>query len=345
MSTTIAKLAKAALLAGAVLAAHGARAADKVKIAIIGGAADIGFYLADAKGWFAAEGLEVEMISFDSGARMIAPMAAGDIDVGTGAVTAGLYNAFEREITIRIVADKGRNVKGMSFQGVMVRKALVDSGAVKSLADLKGRKLAFTGPGANDSSIVDEALSKSGASFRDVEAIYLGLPQHASAYANGAIDASIMPEPFRTSVLKLGVASQLMSVADVRDNDQTGAVVYADAFIRKRPAVAAKAMKAYLRGVRYYLDSLAGGKIAGPNADEIIDVLAKYSTLKDKAALREIVPTALDGDGRLNVDSLAKDLAFFKAQDLVKSNIAVDRVVDLSWIAAAVKELGPYRPK
>ena len=345
MKCAFSSLARAAAVVGALLFASSARAADKVRIAIIGGAADIGFYLADAKGWFAAEGVEVEMISFDSGARMIAPMAAGDIDVGTGAVTAGLYNAFEREITIRIVADKGRNVKGMSFQGVMVRKALVESGAVKTFADLKGRKFAFTGPGANDSSIVEEAMSKSGASFRDVEAIYLGLPQHATAYSNGAIDASIMPEPFRTNALKLGVASELMSVADVRDNDQTGAVVYADAFIRKRPAVAAKVMKAYLRGVRYYLDSLSGGKIAGANAGEVIDTLAKYSTLKDKAALREIIPTALDGDGRLNVDSLAKDLAFFKAQDLVKSKITVDQVVDLSWIEAAVKELGPWKPR
>ena len=124
-----------------------------------------------------------------------------------------------------------------------------------------------------------------------------------------------------------------------------GVVVYADAFIRKRPAIAAKVMKAYLRGVRYYLGSLAGGKIAGANADEIIDVLAKYSTLKDKGALREIVPTALDGDGRLNVESLAKDLAFFKAQDLVKSKVTVDQVVDLSWIEAAVRDLGPWKPK
>jgi len=130
------------------------QAAEKVKIAIIGGTADVGVYLADAKGWFAQEGIEVEMVPFDSGARMIAPMSTGEIDVGTGAVSAGLYNAFDREITMRIVADKGRNVKGMSFQGLMVRKALVDSGAVKTIKDLKGRKVAFTGPGANDSAVL-----------------------------------------------------------------------------------------------------------------------------------------------------------------------------------------------
>ena len=318
-------------------------AADKVKIAIIGGTADIPFYIADAKGWFAAEGIEVEMIPFDSGARMIAPMSTGEIDVGTGAISAGLYNAFDREITMRIVADKGRNVKGMSFQGVMVRKALVDSGAVRTVADLKGKKIAFTGPGANDSSIIDEALRKTGSSFNDVESIYLGLPAHLPAYQNGAIDASIMPEPFRSNVIKSGVAVELIPVADLRDNDQTGAVVYSDNFIRNRSALALKLMKAYIRGVRYYNDSLKDGKVAGPNADEIIDAMAKYSSLKDKAVLRAIVPTAIDPDGRLNVESLKADLAFYKAQGLVKSAITVDQVIDNSWVERALTELGPYR--
>ncbi len=341
----ISKLFGAGALVGALLVAAAAHAADKVKIAIIGGAADIGFYLADAKGWFAADGIEVEMITFDSGARMIAPLSTGDIDVGTGAITAGLYNAFDRDISIRMIADKGRNVKGMSFQGMMVRKALIESGAVKNFGDLKGRKLAFTGPGANDSSVIDEALGKFGASIKDIEIVYLGLAQQIPAYANGAIDASIMPEPFRTNVLKLDVARELMPIADLRDNDQTGVVVYADAFIKKRPQTAAKLLNNYVRGVRYYLDSIVGAKIAGPNADEIIDVLAKYSTLKDKEALRAIVPTALDGDVRPNLESLARDLAFYKAQGLVKSNITVDQVADMSWIENAVKDLGPYKPK
>ena len=327
------------------LGAGAAQAADKVKIAIIGGTADIPFYLADAKGWFAEEGIDVEMITFDSGARMIAPMSTGEIDVGTGAISAGLYNAFDREITMRIVADKGRNVKGMSFQGLIVRKALVDSGAVRTIKDLKGRKFAFTGPGANDSAVIDEALRKVGSGFNEIESIYLGLPAHLVAYQNGAIDASIMPEPFRTNVIKSGAAVEFMPVADLRDNDQTGGVVYSDVFIRKRPEVAQKLMKAYIRAVRYYNDALKDGTISGPHADEIIDAMAKYSSLKDKAVLRAIVPTAIDPDGHASVESLKADLDFYKAQGLVKSNITVDQVLDHSWVERAIKELGPYKQK
>jgi NitT/TauT family transport system substrate-binding protein len=333
----------AGLLAG-LLQAHAAFALDKVKIAIIGASSDIGFYLAEDKGWFAQDGIEVEMISFDSGARMIAPMSTGEIDVGTGAISAGLYNAFERSITLHIVADKGRNVKGMSFQGLLVRKALLDSGEVKSVKDLKGRKMAFTGPGANDSAVIDEALRKVGlGGFNDVQSNYLGLPGHLPAYQNGAIDASIVPEAFRTAIIKSGAAGELMPVADLRDNDQVGAVVYSDTFVTKRRDVAQKVMNAYIKGVRFYNDALKDGKITGPHADEIIDSMAKHGNLKDKAKLREIIPTAIDSDGALDVASLAADLAFYKAQGLVKADIKVEQAVDLSFVKKAVQTLGPYK--
>lgn len=344
MSKGLNRLFTAAGLVAGLLQGHSAMALDKVKIAIIGGASDIGFYIAEDKGWFAKEGIEVEMIRFDSGARMIAPMSTGDIDVGTGAISAGLYNAFERSIIMHIVADKGRNVKGMSFQGLLVRKALLDSGEVKSVKDLKGRKMAFTGPGANDSAVMDEALRKAGlAGFNDVQSNYLGLPGHLPAYQNGAIDASIVPEAFRTAILKSGAAGELMPVSDLRDNDQVGAVVYSDIFVKKRRDVAQKLMNAYIRGVRFYNDTLKNGKITGPHADEIIDSMAKHGNLKDKAKLREIIPTAIDSDGRLEVSSLAADLAFYKAQGLVKSNIGVEQAVDLSFVEQAVKTLGPYK--
>ena len=71
--------------------------------------------------------------------------------------------------------------------------------------------------------------------------------------------------------------------------------------------------------------------------------MAKYSSLKDKAVLRAIVPTAIDPDGHANIESLKTDLAFYKAQGLVKSAITVDQVIDNSWVERALKELGPYR--
>ena len=46
---------------------------------------------------------------------------------------------------MKVVADKGRNAPGYGYNSIIVRKDLVDSGAVKTLADLKGRTIATIG--------------------------------------------------------------------------------------------------------------------------------------------------------------------------------------------------------
>jgi len=334
--------AAAAALALTPVVAH---ALDKVKIAIIASASDIGFYAADAKGWFREVGIEVEFIRMDSGARMIGPMSTGEIDVGTGAISAGFYNAFERGIKLRVVADKGRNVKGQSFQGFMVRKELLDSGQVKSLADLAGRTFALTAPGGVDNSTLLIAMKSVGKSINDTKVVYLGFPAQLSAYQNKAIDASIMPEHYRSVVLSSGVAGELIPVANVRDNQMVGIVTYSERFATERADVALRLMKAHVRGVRYFVDALQNGKLTGPNADEIIDITARYSNLKDKAVIANMIPTAMDPDGQVNFETLKEDLASFKEMGLVKSDVDLEKIVDRTFIDRAIKELGPYRKR
>ena len=84
------------------------------------------------------------------------------------------------------------------------------------------------------------------------------------------------------------------------------------------------------------------GRIAGPNAEEIIDAIARTLT-KDRDLIRTVIPAALHPDGEVNVDGLAKDLAFIKTLGLVKSNVAVTDIVDMSFAKAAAAELGPYK--
>ena len=125
------KLPKMAALAGLAAALQtaclsSALAVEKVNIAYIGGTADVGFYIADARGYLQQEGVEAKFIVFDSSARMVAPLATGDIDVGSGAINAGTYNAFQRGITMRAVADKARNKGDYSYQALVVRKDLWD---------------------------------------------------------------------------------------------------------------------------------------------------------------------------------------------------------------------------
>jgi NitT/TauT family transport system substrate-binding protein len=333
-------IAGSALLAGVAAAS----AADKVSVGITNASTDIGLFIADAKGYFKQEGIDVSFMPFDSAARMIAPLGAGQLDVGGGAASSGLYNAVERGINVKIVADKGRNAPGYAFQSFMVRKALFDKGEVKSIKDLKGRKVAIVAPASSDASVLNEAMKSVGLTFNDVEKVYLGFPQQLPAFQNGAIDGAIATEPTVSAMIKTGAAVRLTGNDAFYPNHQTAVILYGGEFATKRADVGKRFMKAYVRALRDYLDALKDGRLAGKGADEIVAIMAKYSNVKDPETIRGMTPHGCDPNGGVNVDTLKKDWEFFKADGQVKGSVTVEQVLDRSFVEAALKELGPYKP-
>jgi NitT/TauT family transport system substrate-binding protein len=321
-----------------------ANAAEQVRIGIARTLSDSGYYLADALGFFRDEGIDVTLTEFKSAAQMVAPLGTGELDVGGGTVSAGLYNAVARGVDLKVVADQASMKPGYGYSSLMVRKDLVDGGRYKSFADLKGMKVAIGAPGTGTASALNETLKHGGLKYSDVDVVYLGFPEHLPAYRNKAIDASITNEPTMTRAIEDGIATRIIGNDVTYPDQQTAVVFYADNFIRTRRDVAERFMRAYVRGIRVYNDALKDGHFAGPAADKVITVLAQYTPLKDMALYRRIVPSAVNPDGNVNLKGLASDLAFFRELGLIESrDITVDRVVDNSFVAAAVEKLGPYR--
>lgn len=276
---------------------------------------------------------------------MTVPLGAGQLDVGGGAASAGLYNAVERGIRIKIVADKAHNIPNAGFQAFMVRKDLIDSGKVKTLKDLKGEKIAITAAGSSDASVLNEAMKSVGLTYNDVEKVYLVFPQHGPAFQNGARAAAISTEPTVSNLIKLGAAVRFMGNDAFYPNAQTATILYSGEFAEKRPDVARRFMKAYLRAVRDFNDALVGGRLQGAAADELVKIIATHSVIKNEETIRTMFMHGCDPDGTLNVGSLRKDLAFFKEVGDVNGNVSVDQVVDQSFVQVALKELGPYKKK
>ena len=183
-----------------------AQAADQVRIGIARTMSDSGYYIADALGFFRDEGIEVTLTGFKSAAQMIAPLGSGELDVGGGTVSAGLYNAVARGINLKVVADQASMKPGYGYSSLMVRKDLVDGGRYKTFADLKGMKVAIGAPGTGTASALNETLKRGGLKYADVEVVYLGFPEHLPAYRNKAIDASITNEPTMTRAIEEGAA-------------------------------------------------------------------------------------------------------------------------------------------
>src|ERR1700716_188779 len=322
-----------------------ARSADQVKIGISRTISDAGYYVADAMGFFREEGLEVSITGFNSAAQMIAPLGTGDLDVGGGTVSAGFYNAVGRGIGMKIVTHQGSIKPGYGYSSLMVRKDLVDSGRYKTFADLKGMKVAIGAPGTGTASAPIEALKKGGLKYSDVDVVYIGFPEHLPTYKNKGIDASITNEPTMTRAIEDGVAERVAGNDVTYPDQQTAVTFFSDHFIKGKRATAEGFMRAYLRGVRMYNDALKDGRLAGPKANEVIPILAKYTTIKDESMFRRMIPNYCNPDGEVNVASLKKDLDFFRELGLIeKKDASPEGVVDPSFAKAAVAKLGPYQP-
>jgi NitT/TauT family transport system substrate-binding protein len=140
----------------------------------------------------------------------------------------------------------------------------------------------------------------------------------------------------------MGTAVKLIGADDIYRDFQTAVTFYGASFIKNKPEDAKKFMKALVRGMRFYNDSLRDGKIAGPTADEVVAILVEYSHIKDPAVHRAIISHAVDPDGYVNVDSLKDAWEFFKDTKQIDGSVPVEEVLDLSFVKDAAKALGPY---
>lgn len=103
-----------------------------------------------------------------------APLGAGQLDVGGGNGSPALFNAIARGIELKIVANKASMPPGYGYTAILVRKALYDSGKVRSVRDLRGLKIAESAPASN---LLAYTLDKYGMTFNDVQPVVLGVPR------------------------------------------------------------------------------------------------------------------------------------------------------------------------
>lgn len=307
-----------------------------VRIGLTNSASDAPFFVAEAKGYFDEAGITPEFSDFNSAAKMIAPLGAGQLDVGAGAPSAGFYNALARDIAFRIVADKGSMPDGYGYMPLLAG----EGSGITEVADLEGKVVAEPAPGTATSSTLHTILQSAGLSYDDVEHEFIGFGEHLTAYENGAVDASLTTEPNATLIESQGLATRLGTPPDWYENQQLAVILYGEEFSQNTEA-ANCTMVAYLRGVRDYVAALDGGAVAGDTADEIIEIVTDATGL-DPELYQQITPNWVDPDGQVNRDSLATDYEFFKEQGQLEGEVDLSQVVDTSFADAAVEQLGVW---
>ncbi len=332
------------LVATALSAPAATGAAQTITVGTTNSTSDAPILIADRKGYFGAEGLDVRVVTFRSASDMVAPLGAGQIQAGAGSASAGLYNAVARGIKIRIVADKASSPPGYGGTKILVRRDHVESGRYRDIRDLKGLRFAMNAPGVSNTSTLNTLLNSVGLRYADVETVDLPFPDHVVALKNKSVDAAASVEPAPAIAIRNGDAVLVRSDDEILPYHQIAVLLYAEDFALRRADAARRFMRAYVRAVRFYNGALQNGRLDGPNAEEVIAILSDATPIKSRDIYKAITPTGMNPDGRVNRASLAYDLAFYAGQGLIKGHVDLDAVLDDSFVEAALNELGPYRP-
>jgi len=330
--------ALAALALGiAFVTGAAAQAPEKKKITIAVGGKSLFYYLplsvAERKGYFRDEGLEVEIPDFAGGAKALQALVGGSADFVSGAY----------EHTINMAAKK-QPIKAVVLQ---LRFSAIELVMPKDRAaryrggrDLKGLKIGVTAPGSSTNMFVDNLLVKDGLKPSDVSIVGVGAGAGAvAAMEKGEIDALANLDPVVTQLESTG---KFVSVVDTRTEkgmkdvyggDYMAAVIYVtDEFVRKNPNTVQAVVNAMVRADKW---------IAKATPQEIVDLMpAEYKSgnpsLYKQGLLKNMIGYSEDGTMSLKAaENVYKVLAKFEPSVMKAGKIDLSQTFDNSFVKKA----------
>ncbi|MGL3211002.1 sulfonate ABC transporter substrate-binding protein [Bradyrhizobium sp. BR 1433] len=137
-----------------------------------------------------AVGTKVVWTEFPSGPPLLEALNVGAIDFGNTGEAPPIF-AQAAGAPIQYVAYEPPAPKG---EAILVPK---DS-AIKSVADLKGKKVALN-KGSNVHYLLVKALEKAGVKYSEIEPVFLAPADARAAFERGAVDAWVIWDPFQAA--------------------------------------------------------------------------------------------------------------------------------------------------
>ena len=152
------------------------------------------------------------------------------------------------------------------------------------------------------------------------------------------VEVGVLIEPLVTQAVEQGIGVLWKRVDTIYPGQQYGALMYGPGMI-KRPEVARKFMVAYLKGVRFYNDALSGKA----SRDELVAILTKSTSVKKPELYAKMAFPGLHPNGTLNTAGMEYDVKWWVSAGRMKESVDVATIVDASYAAYAVQQLGPYK--
>ena len=197
----------ALVLAALAGLAQPAAAGDKVRVAIFPLATALPYWVADQRGYFKDQNIDVEPSILMGSQQIVAAMITNQIDATTNLVTGDAINVLSKKPDLLYYISLNCQNAAHPLDAVLVRKGL----DVSSIADLKGKgSRIMTAPGAGNVTAMREILKMNGMQEgSDFTITELAPGLQLNAVRAGSFDAFLVFEPLATMMQQAGVATFL----------------------------------------------------------------------------------------------------------------------------------------
>jgi sulfonate transport system substrate-binding protein len=271
-------------------------------------------------------------IRFQGSTPQIQAIATGELNIAAFGATAMVAAVTNARLDMKIVADVIQDGVGNFFTAPYM---VVKDGPVKTVQDLKGRRVASNAIGSASDAAMRIHLHKNGLQDRDFTTVEANFANMPAMLADGKVDMINLQPQFTRGFIEGGKYVPLFTTKDAIGPSQIVFWAMRGDFIAKNRPALVDFFEDHIRAMRWFLDP--------KNHDEAVQIAA--DALKTPKENLGYAFTQADyyrsPDARPNVEGVQNDIKDALALGLIKEGVTLaPRHVDLSIIEEAKKRLG-----
>ncbi|WP_425405214.1 ABC transporter substrate-binding protein [Hwanghaeella sp.] len=318
--------------AASTLAAPAIASNRKIKVGALRFTSHSGSFVAVERGYFAEQGLDVELQFFQAAQPMAVAIASGDVDYAVTAISGGLISLAQKG-AIKVIGGALTEEKGIDGQQILVSDAAFKAG-VTTPAKLDGRSYGVTQTGSSFHYVGSQIAKQEGISLTYKPLQKVGAV--IGALKSGQIDAWNIVPHIAKPLAKSGAVHIIGPVSDYLPNYQVTTVFTSAKNASGEKELTQNFLAGFSKGVDDYTAAMIDKTGGDDGVNNMVDLIHKYvytDRPREKAAPSIINGTMrLNKDAALNLASVQHQLDWFKSEGLVDSSVGIDDLVDTSYV-------------
>lgn len=329
---------RAAAIAIALVCAAPAVSQERVTVALTRSSTNGALFLAAARGYFKAEGIELDMTAYASDGDVLKAMAAVSTDVALAHWSIESVK-LANESGFKAIASQARENEGFEGNELVVSAAAYDRG-IRKLDQLLSGVVVVDAVGSTLHYQLEQAKQIKGAKVAGFTLRFAGSPKAAAAsIREGRADMALLPMIEARDLLATNQA-KLVAWCSQFSTSELGALFASSAMLTGRRAATEKFLRAYRRGAADYhaaflrLDKYSK-RVSNVASQEAAKILAYYvyprARRHEALAMAEGEVHYMDAKARIDTADLNRRIAWYQAQGLLDKSATAQNFVDLDF--------------